>query len=70
MTDMLMKLAPWRAPDFAQLQAAPASREDGFKEFPTVSVRDLSQEALDALAGEWLGDLYTKAGKPSPWIAE
>lgn len=67
MADLLMKLAPWGAPNFARAQMPPGKRGDGLRDVPCIPVRDLSQEALDRLAAEWLAELYDKAGKPCPW---
>ncbi len=68
MTTMQMKLKPWMAPNYAQLEMPPGEREDGVKELPSFHVKELSQEALDGHARAWLMDLYLKAAKPNPWL--
>lgn len=61
------ELTPWRAPNFAHVQRGPGSRSEGYKESEAIPVAELPHAALNELAGEWLNDLYKKAGIPSPW---
>jgi len=55
-------LARWQTPNFARRAGPPAAPEDG-REDVGIPVRELSDEALDALAWAWVSDLYTKAGR-------
>jgi hypothetical protein len=66
-SEMKMKLKPWLSPNYAQVEMPPRPRQDGPKEPPSLHVSELSAEALDGLAEQWLADLYTKAGKPNRW---
>ena len=67
MSTMPMKLQPWQPPNFARLEMPPGNRQEGFKETPALHVSELSQDALDGLASQWLTDLYAKAEKPNNW---
>lgn len=35
----------------------------------TMHVRELPQQVLDALAGAWLDDIYSKAGQRNPFTS-
>lgn len=58
---------PLQVPNYAIHETAPRSRSEGFQDAPKTAIVDLPQEALDALAQRWLSDIYTKAGKRSPF---
>lgn len=62
-----MKLKPWQTPNHAIVDQPPGDREGGPIPLVTVSIRDLSEAALQALTAQWISDIYMKAGKPSPW---
>lgn len=73
MTDTVTVSAPttyrrWSPPNFASLDQPPRRREEGLVATAATHVKDLTPEALDALAGAWLEDLYFKTGRPSPWV--
>lgn len=62
-----MRLKRWMAPNYAIIETSPRPKQEGIQPLPTVPVTELGQAALDELAGAWLTDLYTKAGKQSPF---
>lgn len=68
MAEISLKLKPWTPPIYALVERPPGKREDGFREAPSVHVKDLPEDALHALAHEWLVELYRKTGRPMPWI--
>ncbi len=73
MTETVTVSAPvtyrrWPPPNFASLDQPPRRREEGRVATAATHVKDLTPEALDALAGAWLEDLYFKTGRPSPWV--
>ena len=59
-----IELKPFQVPNFAR--AKQQTEEDA----PGFSVSDISQDALDGLALQWISDLYKKAGKQSPFPRE
>lgn len=63
MASVELKLKPWTTPNFAQIEQPPGKRQDGFKELPSISVKDLSPQALSDLAEQWCNELYRRAGK-------
>ncbi len=63
MASIEMKLKPWQTPNYAQVELPSAPKQEGVRELPSVHVSELSLEALDDLARQWLTDLYNKAGK-------
>ena len=67
MASIETELAPWPAPSFARIEVPPGNRQDGFKEAPAIPVADLPKASLQALADEWLTDLYNKAGQTPDW---
>lgn len=67
MAHLEMKLKPWLAPNFATLEQPPGLKQEGLRELPSIAVKDLPQATLDALAAEWLTNLYAKAEKPRNW---
>lgn len=64
MPTIALKLRPWRAPNFANVEDGGGPRN---REVPSIPVKELPPESLNAMAQEWLEDLYAKAEKPSPW---
>lgn len=60
-----IKFQEWHAPSYAVL--ANVAESGGGRESHTIAVNELDADALSALAQSWLDDLYTKAGKPSPF---
>lgn len=71
MATIELKLKPWTTPNFATVEQPPRPKQDGMRELPSIPVKELSQEALDGLATEWLRELYEKAGKVQPnWSFE
>jgi hypothetical protein len=72
MSDVVTVNAPvsyrrWIAPNFANVDMPPRPRQEGMQALPSVAIKDLAPEALDALAAAWLSDLYTKADRPCPF---
>jgi len=65
--EISVKLLPWGAPNFARLNAIPDNRHAGDVDRPTVAIKELSGQALAAMAQMWLDDLYKKAGKSCPF---
>lgn len=61
-----VKLKPILTPNYVLIEMPPGKKQDGVKELAFIHVSDLPQASLDSLAAQWLADLYTKAGKPSP----
>jgi len=66
-TTMGMTFKAWQAPNFATLSMPPGRKEDGLVALPTFPVEELTNEAIDALAAQWLDHLYAKAGRSSPF---
>jgi hypothetical protein len=62
-----LKLRPWRAPNYANVDMPLGRRQDGFTQLPSFALSELAQEALDDLTEQWLNDVYRTAGKVSPW---
>lgn len=64
MADHIIVTAPvtfkrWRAPNFASLD----------KESGGIAVEDLAPQVLDALAQDWLNQLYAKVGRSAPRLS-
>ena len=69
MTDIVEIAVPIKfrrisVPNYIIHETPPRSRTEGIQEAPKTAVKDLPQEALDALARAWLDDIYAKAEKP------
>lgn len=62
-----LKLKPMLTPNYVQVDMPPGAKEDGVRELPSIAVKDLPEQALDAIVSQWLTDLYKKAGKPNAW---
>lgn len=63
-------LAPWTAPNFARCTSEDPPPSGPTREEGSIPVRELSDEALEALAYAWLVELYAKARPNSrriPW---
>jgi hypothetical protein len=60
-----VKLKSFQVPNFATIDLNP--RHLGDRNEATLPIKDLSDEALDSLAQEWLVGLYSKAGRRSPF---
>ena len=70
MAEVSLKLKSWQVPNFATLDTGPARCEDGMKEPISIPVSELSRDALNGLAGEWLSQPYRKAGQDLAWRCE
>ncbi len=66
-TSMGMTFKAWQAPNFAVLSMPPRDKSEGMVALPSFPVAELTNEALDALAAQWLDHLYAKAGRSSPF---
>lgn len=64
---MTVKFQPWTAPNFAVMSQEPGRKEDGMRALPSIAIADLESAVIDMLAQEWLTDLYSKAGRHSPF---
>ncbi len=65
-----VRVRRWQVPNFAVQDMPPRPRQEGFTEAPKLHVRELPHQVLDALAGAWLDDLYSKAGQRNPFAAK
>ena len=61
--EMLVKLRPWRVPNFVTQEAPIRERQDGFSESPTVSIKDVPAQTLAAMCDEFRQEVFSKAGK-------
>ena len=68
MSSIALKLKPFMVPGFVQAEMPPGKRQDGIAELPSFALADLSQEALDGLASDWLDALYARANKKHKWV--
>jgi hypothetical protein len=66
-TTMGMTFKAWNAPNFAVLAMPARNKGDGLSSLPSFPVGELAADALDALASQWLDQLYAKVGRPSPF---
>ena len=62
-----VRLKPWQVPNFAGIEMPPGLKQEGFKELPTIAIKDLDYEALCGLAEQWLRELFSKANRPNPF---
>lgn len=63
MAKIKMNLITPKVPNFISIESPPGARQDGFKEFPTISIADLDDEVLEEIAEEWRLDLLARANK-------
>lgn len=63
-----VRFKTWRAPNFASVDQGARPRQEGMRPDSTIAVADLDPEVLDALAMEWLTDLYSKVQREPPFI--
>ena len=61
-----VKLKAFQIPDFVTVDLNP--RHHGDRNNAGLPVAGLDHAALDALASQWLDDLYKKAGKRNPFV--
>ena len=69
-TTMGMTFKAFNVPNFAILALPPRGRSDGMAELPSFPIAELSPEALDALADQWLTHLYANCGRAVPWFRQ
>lgn len=62
-----VKFKPWTAPNYAVLDLGDASVATSDNQGRSIAIKDLTDEALAAMAEAWLDDLYNKADKRSPF---
>lgn len=63
-----MKMRPWLAPNFAQVESPVGRRQDGILVPNGIPVAEIPEHVLHDMALDWVSDLYRKAGKPCPWV--
>jgi hypothetical protein len=51
--DFTVKLGMPVMPNFLRIEMPPGRREDGFKEGPSISVADLTDEQVEQFIAEW-----------------
>ncbi len=56
-----LKLKTPMTPNFIYIEMPPGQRQDGFKEGPSISISDLSNEQLEEIGNEWTRELIEKA---------
>lgn len=67
MATVEMKLKPFPVPDAAVVDLGPGRKEDGVQRLPTIPVEELSANAVEDLAFEWLSALYASRGERCPF---
>lgn len=63
---MKLDVALLEPPNFVTLKMPVRPRQEGFKEAPSLHVREVDAETLSTLADIWREKLFEKAGKPDP----
>jgi len=64
MTEIKFKLQMPTVPNFIRIEIpTTGQRQDGFKEAPTVSLGELSDEQLDSIAKDWRIRLFENANR-------
>jgi hypothetical protein len=65
--EMKVKVKPFDVPNFViQEVTTPGLKQDGFREAPKYSVKELDSELLSALCDRFREDVFSKAGKIDP----
>lgn len=57
-------------PNFILIKQSASPKQEGFRQPPTIHIKDLSREALCAIADEWKIELLKKAGHYSVEVSE
>jgi hypothetical protein len=58
-----LRLRPFEVPDTVRIMLDTEETPDD----PSIPIEELDREALDALAGRWLDNLYASVNRPSPF---
>ena len=61
--EALIKLQPFRVPNFVLTDPKIGKREDGFYEKPKYALNELDAATLDLLCEQFREDVFRKAGK-------
>lgn len=61
-----VKLKPFMVPNFASIDLNPLQHGD--RNEATLPIKELTHDAIDALAEQWLTELYKKAEKRNPFV--
>ena len=65
-----IELQPFTTPNFVRAALPPGKREDGFKETPCYPLSDLDSLTLHKLCEDFRNEVFRKAGKKQPRMAD
>lgn len=59
--EIKLKIKTPRVPNFVSIEMPEHARSEGFKELPSISIADLSEDQLNDIASNWCNDLHDMA---------
>lgn len=69
-TTIEIKLKPFAVPNFVLVEEQPKERQEGFSEGRKYALNELDAETLESLCWKFKQEVFAKAGKQVPPIAE
>jgi len=64
---MKVELQQWQTPNFVRIKMPPRRREDGFREDPCFSLKELEVQDLSNQCDKFRAEIFEKAGKVDPY---